>query len=213
MKTSVIVCAVLLASCAARRAEKPDIAPDLVDEPSDEPHVAGIASGTCSPEQQCALDVVEMARRRVERETENEAKISEGNQNAHTKKVAQSWMETLARSIADERGRFSQWCELAQDWSAAKRKSGAPGLTTDDVRKLTGEPTQERTPESRDDGGVEAKVWTWEVSGPLSRSISFGIMFMRPAGTNDSMVYSGCQWCAEGGPATSSGCVMLPEKK
>jgi hypothetical protein len=209
MKTHVIALAVLLAACVAPRAERPELLPE---EPPDESAVESRATATCTREQACALDVVEMARRRAELEADTEAKMAEAKENTHMKKVAESWMQTLARTIADERERFSKWCDMAHEWNAARRGSGAPGLTTEDVLEWTGKPTREMEPESRD-GSVEATAWTWEVSGPISRDVSFAILFMRPAGTNDPFIFGGCQWCASGGPATSPGCVTLPVKK
>ncbi len=212
MKPYVIAFAVLLAACVAPRAERAEFAPE---EPSEENQArapeANQARATCTRENPCALEVVEIARRRAELEADTESKIAQAN-DKHTKRVAENWMQKLARSIDDERDRFSEWCEKAQGWSAAKRESGAPGLTPEDLLRWTGQPTDETKPESRDES-VEARAWTWEVSGPLSKSVTFAILFMRPAGSNDPLIFSGCQWCASGGPATSPGCVTLPVKK
>ncbi len=165
MKTLVIASVVLLAACVAPRAERRESAPE---EPPDELPAENRARATCTREDPCALEVVEIARRRAELEAETEHKMAQADANPYTKRVAENWMKTLARSIADERDRFSEWCEKAQGWSAAKRRSGAPGLTPEDLLELTGPPTREMKSESSD-GSVEARAWAWEVSGPLSR--------------------------------------------
>jgi hypothetical protein len=208
MKTTVIAFAVLLAACVGTpRAERQESV--LEEPPLEESH----ARATCTREEPCALEVVQSARRRADLEADTESKMAQADENAQTKRVAEAWMQTLARSIAQERDRFSEWCEMAKGWSASMRRSGGPGLTSEDLLKWTGQPTHEMKPESRDDGSVETRVWAWEVTGALSRSVSFAILFMRPAGTNGPLIFSSCQWCASGGPVTSAGCVALPTKK
>jgi len=191
----------------APRAERPRPEPESQERPA-----ALQEHARCTRENPCTLEVVEMARRRVALEADTEGKMADANVNAQTKRVADAWMQSLARSIAEERDRFSEWCDTAQGWSADRRKSGAPGLTSEDLFKWTGQPTKEMTPESRD-GGTENRAWTWDVDGPLSRTVSFAILLMRPAGTEGPWIFAGCQWCASGGPATSPGCVPLPVKR
>ncbi len=205
MKTHVIASAVLLAACVAPRAERNESA-------SEEPPAESGAPATSAREEPSALEVVEIARRRAELEAATQDKMAPANDKTHAKQVSGSWVQTLTRAIDDERNRFSQWCEKAQGWNAEKRRSGAPGLTPEDLLKVTGKPTQESTPESRD-GSVEARAWSWEVTGPISRTVSFAILFMRPAGTDDPWIFGGCRWCASGSPATTQGCVTLPEGK
>lgn len=207
MKTHVSAAAVLLAACMAPRAERSQPEPESPERPP-----ALQERARCTRENPCTLEVVEMARRRAALEADTEGKMADANVNAQTKRVADHWMQTLARSIAEERDRFSEWCDTAQGWSADRRKSGAPGLTSEDVFKWTGPPTKEMKPESRD-GGTENRAWTWDVDGPLSRTVSFAVLFMRPAETDGPWIFAGCQWCASGGPATSPGCVPLPVKR
>ncbi len=209
MKTYASAAALLLAACMAPRAERHE-SPPAEPPPTQTPALSERA--TCTREDPCTLEVVEIARRRVALEADTEGKMTEADVSQHNKRVAEHWMQTLARSIAEERDQFSHWCEMAQGWSAARRKSGAPGLTSEDLLKWTGQPTHEMKPESSD-GTAEAKAWTWDVYGPLSRNVSFAILFMRPAGTDGPWLFAGCQWCASGGPATSPGCVMLPVKR
>ncbi len=207
MRTHISITVLLLAACVAPRAERAQPEPE-----SPEDHPALQEHARCTRENPCTLEVVEMARRRVALEADTEGKIADAHANAQTKRVADHWMQTLARSIAEERDRFSAWCDTAQGWSADRRKSGAPGLTQEDVFKWTGQPTKEMKPESRD-SDTENEAWTWDVDGPLSRTVSFAILFMRPAGTDAPWIFAGCQWCASGGPATSPGCVPLPVKR
>lgn len=224
MKTHLIAFAVLLAACATPSADRVAPAPDE-DEPPDELLAQDRRAEeraeegpteprtTCTKESPCQLDVVKRARRRAELEADTESKLAEAQENKAMKKVAEGWLQTLARKIERERDQFSDWCEMAKGWSASMRKSGGPGLTSEGLLKWTGPPDKDVRPESREDGGVETRIWTWEVVGALSKTVTFGIMMMRPSGTDGPMLFSGCQWCAEGGPATTAGCVMLPVKK
>ncbi len=207
MRTHIIITVLLLAACMAPRAERSLPEPEPPDDPP-----ALQEHARCTQENPCRIEVVEMARRRAALEADTEGKMADANVNAQTKRVADQWMHTLARSIAEERDTFSAWCDAAQRWSADRRKSGAPGLTSEDVFKRTGQPTKEMKPESRD-GGTDNMAWIWDVDGPLSRTVSFAILFMRPAGTDGPWIFGGCQWCASGGPATSPGCVPLPVKR
>lgn len=207
MRTHVIAAALLLAACMAPRAERAQPEPDSPERPP-----APEARARCTQETPCTLEVVETAMRRVALEADTEGKLTDANVNAQTRRVADNWMQTLARSIREERDRFSEWCDTAQGWSAERRRSGAPGLTSKDLFKWTGPPTKETKPESRD-GGTDDTAWIWDVDGPLSRTVSFAILFMRPAGTDGPRIFAGCQWCASGGPVTSPGCVQLPVKR
>jgi hypothetical protein len=212
MKTHAIASAVLLAACVAPRAERVESAPE--EEPPEENRAQ--TRTACTPAHPCTLEVVEIARRRADLEAATESKMALAGDSAQTKRVAEGWMQSLGRSIADERTRFSDWCERTQAASAAKRRSGAPGLTPDDLLAMTGKPTQQMKPEPSEasaEAGVDTRVWTWEVPAPLSGSVTFAILLMRPAGTDAPFVFGGCQWCASGGPVTSKGCVMLPVKK
>ena len=212
MRTHVVATVLLLAACTAPRGERSRAERSEPDPDSPERATAPQERERCTRDNPCTLEVVEMARRRVALEVDTEGKMADASVNARTKAVADNWMKGLARSIAEERNRFSEWCDTAQRWSADRRKSGALGLTSDDVFKRTGPPTSEMKPESRD-GSTENRAWTWEVDGPLSRTVSFAILFMRPAGTDGPWIYAGCQWCASGGPVTSPGCVPLPVKR
>ena len=205
MRTPVIATALLLSACAASRAER--VEPDSPDSPARTAGAAEERTG-CTQRTPCTLEVVEQARRRVELEADTEAKMADANVNAQTRRVADVWMQGLARSIRDERDHFSEWCRKAQARSADRLRSGEPGLTSKDVYEWTGPPTKEQKPESRD-GGTEDTAWVWDVDGPLSRTVSFAILFMRPAGTDGPWIFAGCQWCASGGPVTSSGCLPL----
>jgi hypothetical protein len=207
MRTHVPAAVLLLAGCLAPRVERARSDPE-----PDSPERAAVQPARCTRENPCTLEVVEVARRRAALEADTEGKMADANVNAQTKRVADRWMQTLAKSIAEERDRFSEWCDTAQGWSADKRKSGAAGLTSEDVFPRTGQPTRETTPESRAEG-AENRAWAWDVDGPLSRTVSFAILFMRPAGTGGPWIFAGCQWCASGGPATSPGCVPLPVKR
>jgi hypothetical protein len=206
MRTPIIAVALFLSACATPRADRAEPVPDSPEGPAGAEERA-----SCTHETPCTLEVVQQARRRAALEGDTEAKMADANVNAQTKRVADAWMQGLARSIRDERDRFSEWCGKAQARSAERRRSGAPGLTSKDVYDWTGPPTKEQKPESRD-GGADSVAWVWDVDGPLSRTVSFAILFMRPAGSDDSWIFAGCQWCASGGPVTSSGCVPLPVK-
>jgi hypothetical protein len=217
MKTHVSAVAfLLLAACTAprtERAEHPRTEPEAEAEPEAPGRPPALQERTrCTRERPCTLEALELARRRVALETDTEAKMADANVNAQTRRVADSWMQSLARSIADERDRFSAWCDEAQARSADRRKAGAPGLTAEDLFKLTGEPMREERPESRD-ADTDNRAWTWDVDGPLSRRVSFVILLMRPAGTDAPRIFGGCQWCASGSPVTSAGCVPLPVKR
>lgn len=207
MRTHVRTTVLLLAACTAPQIERSQPDPEP---PDDAP--AWQEPAKCTRGNPCTLDVVAKARNRVALEADIEGKIVGANANAQTKRVADHWMQTLARSIAEERDHFSEWCRRAQGWSAARRKSGASGLTSEDMFRFTGQPTSEMKPESRD-GSTENEAWTWDFDGPLSRTVSFVILFMRPTGTDGPWIFAGCQWCASGGPATSPGCVPLPVKR
>ncbi len=207
MKTRVTAAALLLAACVAPRAERrAEPEPDFPDRPA-----APQERARCTQETPCTLEVLEMARRRVALEADTEGKMADANVNAQTRKVADSWMQTLARSIREERDHFSAWCDTAQGWSGERRRSGGAGLTSKDVFERTGAPTKELKPESRD-RGTDDTAWIWDVEGPLSRTVSFAILFMRPTGTDGPWIFAGCQWCASGGQATKPGCVPLPVK-
>ena len=209
MRTLFRTTVLLLAACVAPRIERSQ--PDSDQEPPDDAP-AWQEPAKCTRQNPCTLDVVAKARNRVALEADVEDKIVGANANAQTKRVADHWMQTLARSIAEERDHFSEWCRRAQAWSATRRKSGAPGLTSEDMFRFTGQPTSEMEPESSD-GSTENEAWTWDFDGPLSRTVSFVILFMRPAGSDGPRIFAGCQWCASGGPATSPGCVQLPVKQ
>lgn len=214
MRTLIGAAVLLLAACVAPRPERSEAERSQPEPDSPERPAALQEPARCTRESPCTLEVVEMARRRVAFEADTEGKLADANVNAQTRKVADAWMQGLARSIAEERDRFSEWCETAKGRSLDRRKSGAPGLTSEDLLAWTGTPTKEIEPESRDGGAdTETRVWTWDVEGPLSRTVSFAILLMRPAGTNGPWIFAGCQWCASGGPATTPGCVPLPVKR
>ncbi len=206
-RTCVRSTVLLLAACAAPRIEQAQPDPEP---PDDGP--AWQEPAKCTREHPCTLDVLAMARSRTQLEAGVEDKIAGASASPQTKRVADHWIQNLASSIARERDHFSDWCGRVQGWSADRRKSGAPGLTSEDMLNFTGPPSREVKPESRDEG-TENKAWTWDVEGPLSRTVSFAVLFMRPAGTDGAWIFAGCQWCASGGPATSPGCVPLPVKR
>jgi hypothetical protein len=167
------------------------------------------ARAECTKSTPCVLQAVTFARKRLADERSLVAKMADTPATEHNINVTNRLMDHLKEGILLERNAFSDWCALNHKLDAQIFEKSGQHLSSEEVFPWTGQPDEEA---KQAQGPIEGKIWIWNVTGPLSGSVAFGVLFVRAAGSSERWVFSGCTWCASGGEITTKGCMELPWK-
>jgi hypothetical protein len=162
----------------------------------------------CSNEAPCTLAVVVAARERVAKENAMAARMANAPANEHNINVGDQYFDLLRKWVDLEKEHFAKWCEATASLNRDLQAKGA-AVTSENLFKYTGKPDRE---DKLERGPVEARLWSWDATGPFSLSVVFGVTFTRPKGSTGPWGFLGCTWCASGSLVTTQGCTELPWK-
>ncbi len=165
-----------------------------------------VAQADCTDATPCPLGKELQLEQRVASEQQMAARMANAPASEQNIRAYDLWMENLKSRVELEREHFSKLCAL---WSEldGKLKNNGSRLTSTLLHRFVGQPDSEAT---QREGALDGKIWVWDGTGPLSGGITFGVTFIRSAGSSGPWAFAGCQWCASASRVAAGGCMQLP---